>query len=87
VLHERLAPAVRTGKKILVCAHGNTLRGLVKYLDNIPDDVIPTVEIPTGVPLVYELDGDLKPQHHYYLRSGTQPDLTAACNQREMVTG
>jgi 2,3-bisphosphoglycerate-dependent phosphoglycerate mutase len=85
--HERLAPAIRTGKKILVCAHGNTLRGLVKYLDNIPDDVIPTVEIPTGVPLVYELNGDLKPQHRYYLRSGTQRDLTAELTPREMVTG
>lgn len=85
--HERFAPAIRTGKKILVCAHGNTLRGLVKYLDNIPDDVIPSVEIPTGVPLVYELNGDLKPLHHYYLRSKAQPDLTAELTPREMVTG
>jgi len=60
-------PAVRSGKKVLVSAHGNSLRALVKHLDDIPDDVIPGVNIPTGVPLIYEFDDALKPIRHYYL--------------------
>jgi 2,3-bisphosphoglycerate-dependent phosphoglycerate mutase len=65
--HEVIAPAVRSGKRVLIAAHGNSLRALVKYLDNIPDDVIPEVNIPTGMPLVYELEDDLEPIRHYYL--------------------
>jgi len=65
--HETIAPAVRSGVKVLVSAHGNSLRALVKYLDNIPDEEIPELNIPTGIPLVYELDGDLRPVKHYYL--------------------
>jgi 2,3-bisphosphoglycerate-dependent phosphoglycerate mutase len=65
--HEVIAPTVRSGKRVLVAAHGNSLRALVKYLDNIPDDVIPEVNIPTGMPLVYELKDDLKPIRNYYL--------------------
>jgi 2,3-bisphosphoglycerate-dependent phosphoglycerate mutase len=65
--HETIMPSMRQKKKILISAHGNSLRGLVKYLDDIPDDEIPTLTIPTGFPLVYELDDDLKPQQHYYL--------------------
>jgi len=64
---ELIAPAVRSGKKILIAAHGNSLRALVKYLQNIPDQEIVDVNIPTGVPLVEELDGDLKSVRHYYL--------------------
>ena len=56
------------GKKVLIVAHGNSLRGLVKFLDNISDEDIPSLEIPTGNPLVYELDEDLKPIRHYYLK-------------------
>jgi 2,3-bisphosphoglycerate-dependent phosphoglycerate mutase len=52
---------------VIVAAHGNSLRALVKYLDNIPDDEIIGLNIPTGIPLVYELDADLKPIRHYYL--------------------
>ena len=52
---------------MLIAAHGNSLRGLVKYLDNLSDEEITKVEIPTGRPLVYELDGNLKPLRHYYL--------------------
>jgi 2,3-bisphosphoglycerate-dependent phosphoglycerate mutase len=66
--HETIAPAVAAGERVLIAAHGNSLRGLVKHLDNIPDAEIPGVEIPTGVPLVYELDDkDLRPLRKYYL--------------------
>jgi len=65
--HETIAPAVREGKRVLIAAHGNSLRALVKYLDNIPDDKIVELNIPTGVPLVYELEDDLTPIRHYYL--------------------
>jgi 2,3-bisphosphoglycerate-dependent phosphoglycerate mutase len=65
--HEVIAPAVRSGKRVIIAAHGNSLRALVKYLDNIPDDVIPGLNIPTGMPLVYELQDDLKPIRNYYL--------------------
>lgn len=65
--HETVAPAIKSGQKIIIAAHGNSLRALVKYLDNIPEDEIVELNIPTGVPLVYELDKDLKPIKHYYL--------------------
>lgn len=62
-----IAPAIKAGKRIIVAAHGNSLRSLVKYLDNIADDEIVNLNIPTGVPLVYELDENLKPIKSYYL--------------------
>ncbi|HPE68185.1 MAG TPA: 2,3-diphosphoglycerate-dependent phosphoglycerate mutase [Thermotogota bacterium] len=65
--HETIAPTIRSGKRVVVSAHGNSLRALVKYLDNIPDEEIVGLNIPTGVPLVYELDEDLHPIRHYYL--------------------
>jgi len=65
--HEVIAPTVRSGKRVLIAAHGNSLRALVKYLDKIPDDVIPEVNIPTGMPLVYELKDDLTPIRNFYL--------------------
>lgn len=65
--HETIAPTVRSGKSVIIAAHGNSLRALVKYLDNIPDSEIVKLNIPTGIPLVYELDSDLKPIKHYYL--------------------
>ena len=65
--HDSIAPAVREGKKVLVAAHGNSLRALVKYLDGMSDEAIVELNIPTGVPLVYELDDNLKPIRHYYL--------------------
>jgi 2,3-bisphosphoglycerate-dependent phosphoglycerate mutase len=65
--HNQIAPAILTGKRLLVVAHGNSLRAVVKYLDNISDSEIPELNIPTGVPLVYELDHDLKPIRHSYL--------------------
>jgi 2,3-bisphosphoglycerate-dependent phosphoglycerate mutase len=65
--HETIAPTVRSGKRVIVAAHGNSLRGLVKYLDNVSDQEIVGLNIPTGIPLVYELDDQLKPLGHYYL--------------------
>ena len=65
--HETIAPAVRSGQSVMVAAHGNSLRGLVKYLDNVSDQDIVELNIPTGIPLVYELDDDLNPLQHYYL--------------------
>jgi len=58
---------VRSGKRVIIAAHGNSLRGLVKYLDNVSEADIVGLNIPTGIPLVYELDDDLKPLRHYYL--------------------
>jgi 2,3-bisphosphoglycerate-dependent phosphoglycerate mutase len=65
--HDAIAPEIRSGKKVLIAAHGNSLRALVKYLDNVSEQEIVELNIPTGMPLVYELDDDLKPIRHYYL--------------------
>jgi len=65
--HECIAPAVRSGKRVIVAAHGNSLRALIKYLDDVPEHEIVGLNIPTGIPLVYELDDELKPKRHYYL--------------------
>jgi len=65
--HETIAPSVASGQRVIVAAHGNSLRALVKYLDGIGDAEIVGLNIPTGVPLVYELSDDLKPLRHYYL--------------------
>jgi 2,3-bisphosphoglycerate-dependent phosphoglycerate mutase len=65
--HETLAPVVRSGQRVLVAAHGNSIRAMVKYLDNVSDADIVELNIPTGVPLVYELDDQLEPLRHYYL--------------------
>jgi len=65
--NDTMAPAIRSGQRILLAAHGNSIRALVKYLDNISDDDIVGLNIPNGIPLVYELDADLKPIRHYYL--------------------
>ena len=65
--NESMAPAIRAGKRVVVAAHGNSIRALVKYLDNIADADIVGLNIPNGIPLVYELDSDLKPIRHYYL--------------------
>jgi len=65
--HETIAPTIKSGKRVLISAHGNSLRALVKYLDNMSEEAVIKLNIPTGVPLVYELDADLKPITHYYL--------------------
>jgi len=72
--HETLAPAIKSGKKVIVAAHGNSIRAMVKYLDNVSDEEIIGLNIPTGIPLVYELDADLKPIRHAYLGD---PDAVA----------
>jgi 2,3-bisphosphoglycerate-dependent phosphoglycerate mutase len=73
-----IAPMVKSGKKVLITAHGNSLRALVKYLDNIPDNEIVELNIPTGIPLVYELDENLKPVKHYYLGNPEEIEKAAA---------
>ena len=65
--HDVIAPVIKSGKRVIISAHGNSLRALVKYLDNIADEEILKLNIPTGVPLVYELDDGLRPIRHYYL--------------------
>lgn len=65
--HDTLAPAITSGKRVLIAAHGNSLRALVKYLDNLSETDIVKLNIPTGIPLVYELSENLKPIKHYYL--------------------
>jgi 2,3-bisphosphoglycerate-dependent phosphoglycerate mutase len=74
--NDSIAPALRSGRSVLVAAHGNSLRALIKHLDGISDDDIVGVNIPTGQPLVYELDDDLKPIRHYYL--GDAAEIEAA---------
>lgn len=64
---ENIVPELQNDRTVIISAHGNTLRALVKYLDNIPDDGIVSLNIPNGIPLVYELDDNLKPTRHYYL--------------------
>ncbi len=65
--HSTLAPMIKSGKRVLITAHGNSIRAMVKYLDNISDKEITELNIPTGIPLAYELTADLKPVKHYYL--------------------
>ncbi|WP_018606203.1 2,3-diphosphoglycerate-dependent phosphoglycerate mutase [Uliginosibacterium gangwonense] len=72
---ETIAPVVKSGKQVLIAAHGNSLRALIKYLDNVSDDEIVGLNLPTAQPLVYELDADLKPIKHYYL---ADPEAIAA---------
>ncbi|NMM77721.1 2,3-diphosphoglycerate-dependent phosphoglycerate mutase [Acidovorax sp. SRB_24] len=73
-----MAPAIRSGQRVVVAAHGNSIRALVKYLDNISDDAIVGVNIPNGIPLVYELDDELKPLRHYYLGDAEAAERAAA---------
>jgi 2,3-bisphosphoglycerate-dependent phosphoglycerate mutase len=77
--HTDLAPAVRSDQRLLVVAHGNSIRAMVKYLDNVADDEIVRLNIPTGVPLVYELDAELQPLRHYYL--GEPEEVARAVQQ------
>lgn len=65
--HQAIAPQIKAGRRTIVSAHGNSFRALVKFLDDIPDQEIPNLNIPTGIPLIYELDENLKPIRHFYL--------------------
>ena len=76
--HEAIAPAVKSGQRVLVAAHGNSLRALVKYLDNVGDREIVELNIPTGIPLVYELNDHLTPIRHYYLGDASAAAAAAA---------
>ena len=76
--NDTIAPAVRAGQRVLIASHGNSIRALVKYLDKIPDDKIVELNIPTGIPLVYELNDDLTPIRSYYLGD---PEAVARATQ------
>jgi 2,3-bisphosphoglycerate-dependent phosphoglycerate mutase len=71
--NEVISPSIRSGNRVLIVAHGNSLRALVKYLDNVSETDIVELNIPTGVPLVYELDNNLRPIRHYYLGDSESP--------------
>jgi 2,3-bisphosphoglycerate-dependent phosphoglycerate mutase len=77
--HEAIAPSIRSGKQVVIAAHGNSLRALVKYLQDVPDEEIVDLNIPTGVPLVQELDKNLKSTRHYYL--GDPEQIAQAVNK------
>jgi 2,3-bisphosphoglycerate-dependent phosphoglycerate mutase len=81
--HGTIAPAIKAGRKVIIAAHGNSLRALVKYLDDVSERDIIELNIPTGVPLVYELEADLTPRKHYYLGDQAAVDaaLQAVANQ------
>jgi 2,3-bisphosphoglycerate-dependent phosphoglycerate mutase len=81
--HSTIAPDIKAGKRVLIAAHGNSLRALVKYLDNVSDEDIVGLNIPTGVPLVYLLNEDLKPLQHYYLgdQAAVAAKAAAVANQ------
>lgn len=70
--HDVIVPAIKSGQRVLISAHGNSLRALIKYLDNVSDDEITELNVPTGIPLVYELDENMKPLKHYYLADEAQ---------------
>ncbi|MDF2880541.1 MAG: hypothetical protein K0R54_1098 [Clostridiaceae bacterium] len=74
--NEIIAPTIKLNKKVIIAAHGNSLRALVKYLDNLSNEEVSNLNIPTGTPLVYELDDNLKPIRHYYL--GNQTEIAKA---------
>ena len=86
--HETIAPDIRAGKKVLIAAHGNSLRALVKYLDNVPEDEIVELNIPTGIPLVYLLNDELKPLQKFYLGDAAAAERAAAAvaNQGKAAT-
>lgn len=81
--HKTIAPAVRSGRRVIISAHGNSLRALVKYFDNVSEDEIINLNIPTGIPLVYELDDNLRKLKGYYLASADELDKAqkAVANQ------
>jgi 2,3-bisphosphoglycerate-dependent phosphoglycerate mutase len=76
--HSELVPAIKSGKRVIITAHGNSIRALVKYLDDISNEEITSLNIPTGLPLVYELDEDLKPIKSYYLGDSEEAAKKAA---------
>ena len=81
--NDDIAPTIRSGKRVVIAAHGNSIRALVKYLDNISDDDIVGLNIPNGIPLVYELDDALRPLRHYYLGDAQAAEQAAAAVARQ----
>ena len=85
---ENIGPAIRAGKRVLIVAHGNTLRGLVKYTERISDQDIVDLNIPTGIPLVYEMEDDMTPIRRYYLgdQEKAKEDAAAVAAQSKAKT-
>jgi len=81
--HETIAPDIKAGKRVIIAAHGNSLRALVKYLDDLSEEEVLKLNIPTGMPLVYELDANLKPIKNYYLgdEEAVKAAMDAVANQ------
>ncbi len=84
---ESIAPAIRSGQRVILAAHGNSLRALVKCLDGISDEAIADLNIPTGIPLVYELDDELRPIRHYYLGAAEAARKAAETVARQANSG
>ncbi len=85
--HETIVPALKQGRRVLISAHGNSIRALVKYLDGVSDDQITELNIPTGIPLVYELDDDLKARGHYYLADEEKLRAATALVASQLTAG
>jgi 2,3-bisphosphoglycerate-dependent phosphoglycerate mutase len=85
--HEAIAPRIRSGSRVLIAAHGNSLRALVKFLDGVSDEAIVELNIPTGIPLVYELDANLKPIKSYYLGDAEAAKTAAAAVAKQGSRG
>ncbi|GIW43176.1 MAG: 2,3-bisphosphoglycerate-dependent phosphoglycerate mutase [Candidatus Binatia bacterium] len=84
--HQQIAPALQAGERVIIAAHGNSLRALVKYLDNVSDQDIVGLNIPTGIPLVYELDDNLRPLTHYYLGDPAEIEKAAAAVAAQLTS-
>ncbi len=84
--HEEIVPAVKNGERVLIVAHGNSMRALVKYLDNVSEEEITSLNIPTGFPLVYELDNDLKALKHYYLGNADEIEQATSSVAKQAST-
>ena len=85
--HEAIVPQLQQGRRVLICAHGNSLRALVKYLDGVSDEAITQLNIPTGIPLVYELDEALQAQRHYYLGDPAKIEAATASVAAQLTGG
>jgi 2,3-bisphosphoglycerate-dependent phosphoglycerate mutase len=85
--HQSIAPAIKSGQRVIISAHGNSLRALVKFLDDIPDQEIPNLNIPTGIPLIYELDENLKPVRHHYLGDADEVKRATEAVARQAKAG
>ncbi len=85
--HEAIVPVLKEGQRVLIVAHGNSIRAMVKYLDHVSDEEITELNIPTGIPLVYELDDNLRPQTHYYLADEEKVKAATASVASQLTAG